>query len=241
MKIETPITHLDHESFINICIDQPSDYKILNQLIQIGDKIETKIRRKDKSLKVPIFFAIVEISVEQIEYITEPNETIHICGTISTSYNENLKEGSKQSIWITDGCTIKLFKDNWKKEDIKILEEIYNPKKAVNDNKVVISDRNLQEKCFEILHKYIAKKFNLVVYGSETLENGAIKVLFVTNDFIERQNDTWKKKLTTKGNKYHGGNIVVYDQGTNNWEELTNFGGIIGVLKYDYISPNTSN
>lgn len=244
MKIETLTLQVGQESSIDICVDKPSDYYLLTKLIQIGDKIETKVRRKDKSLKIPIFFAIVEILVENIEFIPEQNETIHISGIISTSYNQNLKEGTKQSIWITDGCNLKLFKKNWKKEDLKIIDEIFHPVNADKINKNMVSDPNLQKKCFEILHKYMAKKFNLVMYGNETLdalENGSIKVLLVTDDFIERQNDQWKNKLLTEEHKYHGGNIVIYNKGTSNWEELTNFGGIIGVLKYDIAPSQTTN
>lgn len=247
MKLELSNVQVDDQEnqyVLSIYVDQPSDYALLNKLIKVGDTIETKIRRKDKYLKNPIFYAIVDLLVEQIEYVTDPSETIHIVGKITNSDNDNIKEGTKQSLWITDGCELKLKKDSLDTQDLKIVDDILHPKPLNAQTKSIASSRDLQVKCFEVLHKYMAKKFSLVTYGNETfdaLENGAIKVLFVTEEFIEQQNEEWKNILSSESHKYHGANIVVYDQGAKNWEELSNFGGIIGVLKYDFISQNASN
>lgn len=128
---------------------------------------------------------------------------------------------------------------------MSIIDYILHPKSADNaQKKNIVSPRDFQEKCFDILHKYMMTKFSLVTYGNETfeaLESGAIKVLFVTEEFIEKQNEAWKNILSSETHKYHGANIVVYDKGAKNWEELANFGGIIGVLKYDFTPQNESN
>lgn len=246
MKIETNKLNDDQSSRVNIYIDQSSDYPILNKLIKNGDIVETKIRRKDKSLKKPVFYAIVDISVEQIEYATEPDETIHIVGKVENSDHENIKEGSNQSFWITDGCELTLMKEKWNEKEMDIIDEIMHPSESAQQKKNLASPKDLQEKCFDILHKYIAKNCSMITYGNETfdaLDNGAIKVLFVTEEFINRQNEKWQNVLSLEDHKYRGANIVVYDEGSKNWEELTNFGGIIGVLKYYYIpsSMNMSN
>ncbi|KAK8847951.1 hypothetical protein M9Y10_019002 [Tritrichomonas musculus] len=231
-------------SGINTIIEQSSDYPILYKLLKVGDTIKTKIRRKDKSLKTPIFYAIVELIVENIEYIRDPTDTIHINGKISQSDNLNVKEGTKQSIWITDGCELQLIKSNWDENELSTIDEILHPKSSKVKVNELASPVDLQNKCFDILHKYMAKKFDYVTYGKETLEaleNGAVNVLFVTEEFIERQDDQWKNPLSSADHKYHGANIVVYNQGSANWEELTNFGGIIGVLKYIFIPPSSNS
>ncbi|KAK8839499.1 hypothetical protein M9Y10_031855 [Tritrichomonas musculus] len=236
MKIE--MCNIEDHTVANIYVDQSSDYVVLNKILNKGDMIETKIRRKDKSLKNPVFYAIVKILIDQIEYTTEPEDAIHIVGKVMSSDNENVKENSKQSLWITDGCELKLFKEKWEQKELNIIDEIIHPKPA-EKKKNLTSPRDLQEKCFDILHKYLVKNYNMVVYGNETydaLENGAVKVLFVTEDFIERQNEKWKSALSSDDHKYHGANIVVYDKGAINYDELTNFGGIIGVLKYNFAS-----
>lgn len=242
MKIEVSNTQ-ENTHCLNIYVDKPEDYAALYKLLKVGDTIETKIRRKDKSLKIPIFYAIVELLIEKIEYISDPSETIHIIGKITNSDNENVKEGSKQSVWITDGCELKLIKNELDDSIMKIIDEIKNPKPKAKISKLS-SPKDLQDKCFDILHQYMAKRFSLVTYGKETfeaLENGAIKVLFITEEFIDNQNEEWKNILSSESHKYHGANIVVYDKGSKNWEELTNFGGMIGVLKYDYVPQNSSN
>lgn len=239
MKVDLSKLKYDEQSGVNILIEHSSDYQIIFKLVKVKDMIITKIRRKDKLLKVPVFYALVQLFVESIEYLTDPEETIHIVGHILQSDNSNIKEGSKQSLWITDGCELILIKNKWEKEDIELLTKSNEKKTIEIEKKKIISDRNLQEKCFEMLQKYIAKKFYLVSYGNETidaLENGAIKVLFVTDDYIENQSEKIKKILSSETHKYHGANIVVYDKGTNNWNELTNYGGIIGVLRYDYLT-----
>lgn len=73
----------EYRYILNIYVDQSSDYAILNKLINAGDIIETKIRRKDKSLKNPIFYAVVDILVDKAEFVNDPSETIHIIGNIS--------------------------------------------------------------------------------------------------------------------------------------------------------------
>lgn len=246
MKIDITTAQTENNDRVyclNIYVEQSTDYALLYQLIKIGDTIETKIRRKDKSLKNPIFYAIVDLAIDQIEYVTDPAETIHIFGKITRSDNEKIKEGTKQTLWITDGCELKLVKSNLDASEMQIIEDIKNPK-LKEEIKKLASPKDLQEKCFNILHQYMAKKFTLVTYGNETLdalENGAIKVLFVTEEFIKNQNEEWKNILSNENHKYHGANIVVYDKGSKNWDELTNFGGMIGVLKYDYTAQNISN
>lgn len=238
MKIEEFNEHFNENSSVNIYIDESSDYPILDKLIKNGDIIETKIRRKDKSLKNPVFYAMVELLVEQAEYTKDPSDTIHIVGKVTNSDHDNIKEGTKQSFWITDGCELRLSKEKWEEYEKDIINEVLHPSNNDDEDKSLASPKELQEKCFDLLHKYMVKKCSYVTYGNEvfeSLENGAIKVLFVTEEFIDRQNEKWKNVLSADDHKYHGANIVVYDKNSKNWEELTNFGGIIGVLKYNYV------
>lgn len=238
MKIEELNEHFIKNTGVNIYIDEDSDYPILDKLIKNGDIIETKIRRKDKSLKNPVFYAIVELLVEQTEYTKEPSETIHVVGKVTNSDHDNIKEGTKQSFWITDGCELRLMKEKWEDDDMDLINELLHPSKNNEEHEKLTSPKELQDKCFDLLHKYMVKKCSYVTYGNEvfeSLENGAIKVLFITEEFIDRQNEKWKNILSSEDHKYHGANIVVYDKESSNWEELTNFGGIIGVLKYYYV------
>lgn len=221
---------------VNISVNENEDYHIIKNLIKQNDIIEKRIRRKDKNIKNRFYYINISLIVDGVEYIKDPVETIHITGKISSSDYEYIKEGSKHSIWITDGCEFRLFKSEWNEEELRIIDDLINYDESEMNYKNLASPCDLQKKCFDILHKYITKNFSYVTYGNETLntlENGAIKVLFVTIEFIERQNDEWKNILTSSTRKYHGANIVIYDKKSENWDELTNYGGIIGVLKYN--------
>lgn len=223
-------------SIINISVNEVEDYQIIKNLIKQNDVIEKRIRRKDKNIKNRFYYINIALIVDNVEYIKDPTETIHITGKISNSDYQNIKEGSKHSIWITDGCEFRLFKNEWNEEELRILDDLINYDESEMNYKNLASPRDLQNKCFDILHKYITKNFSYVTYGNETLntlEMGAIKVLFVTIEFIERQSEEWKYILTSSSRKYHGANIVIYDKKSENWDELTNYGGVIGVLKYN--------
>lgn len=228
-------------SIVRVSVNDETDYKILNRLIKKDDIIEKRIRKKDKVVKNRFYYINISLIIDEVEYIEEPTETIHLTGKITKSDFENIKEGCKQSIWITDGCEFCIIKEEWNQDEIKILEEIINYDETKPNYKTHASPRELQHKCFDVLHKYIAKKFSYVIYGKETLsalENGSIKVLFVTEEFIDKQADNYKYALTTENHQFHGANIVIYDKGTDNWQELTNYGGIIGVLKYEIYQQN---
>lgn len=238
MRIDLKRILMNEQSGADICVDNTSDYAILYKIIKIGDIIKTNVRRKDKSLKIHILHADASLLVEKIEYIIEPEETIHIVGTIIESDEIYIPPGTRLNFWVIDGCKLELIKNKWESDELDLLKNQSKKTEKHVERDKMISDRDLQEKCFDILHKYIVKNYSLIIYGNESfeaLENGAVKVLLVTEEFIKRQNDRWKNILSNENHKYHGSNIVVYDKGTNNFEELTSFGGIIGVLKYKYV------
>lgn len=229
---------MNEPSGAEICVDSPSDYSILNKIIKVGDIIRTNIRRREKASKIHLFHIDVDLLVEKIEYISEPEETIHIVASIIESEEMKIQAGTRLNFWIIDGCQMQLIKEKWESNELDLLRNQSKKTERKIDREKMISSRDLQEKCFDILHKYIVKNYSLIIFGQESfeaLENGAIKVLMVTEDFIERQNDRWKNILSNENHKYHGSNIVVYDNGTSNYEELTSFGGMIGVLKYKYV------
>ncbi|OHT14279.1 hypothetical protein TRFO_15459 [Tritrichomonas foetus] len=228
---------------VHIHVDQEQDYKVLNDLIKTGDIIETKIRRKDthdhKSKK--FIYPVVKLVVNTTEYFADP-ASINISGVIIDSDNDAIKENTKHSLWITDGCDMNLFK-NWSNDDVKSLHKS-NEKPVARTNEQILYDRELQNKCFLVFQKFNTKMYDLVLYGErealEATEMGAVKVLLVTDDVINRQSEQWIKNLTSTDRKYHGANIVIYDQSAKNYKDLTNYGGIIAVLKY-YVDLSKQN
>lgn len=113
-------------SMVNIKVNDESDYKTIEKLIKKEDIIEKRIKRKDKLIKNRHYYINVALIVDNVEYIKEGTETIHITGKISSSDCEIIKEGTKQSIWITEGCEFRLIKREWDQKELKIIDELIN-------------------------------------------------------------------------------------------------------------------
>lgn len=235
MKIDSTQFSNAEQPYITVLVNQPNDYLILHKLIKVGDYIEAKIRRKEKSIKTKIFYPIAKMIVRDIEYTTDPEDTLKLSCQIISCDNENVKEGSFQNLWITDGMDFKLFKENWTDQDQQLIHQALHPEEAVEQKKNIISERGLQQKCFERLHKVMATNPSRLLFGQKDIlnstNNGLVDVLFLTEDFLDRQNDEWKKNLTSADQSYHGARLVIYDKGTQNYDELTNFGGAVAYLK----------
>lgn len=95
-----------------------------------------------------------------------------------------------------------------------------------------ISEKSIQDKGYEILKEYIDKKYQLVVYGHkvlEKLENDELQVLFVTYSIVEQQGAKMKAKMIS--HKYNKTNIIIYDEKSPYWNELKEYGEIIGVFR----------
>ena len=75
------------------------------------------------------------------------------------------------------------------------------------------------------------KKMAKVIYGYDVISNiEKVKVIFVTWSFVKRVKKEWFKLLTNKDNKIKNTNIVVFNKGSNKYEEIKMYGGIIGVI-----------
>ena len=215
MKIESSIYFL-YEGFkdFKVQIENEEEIEILQKIIRPDDMISIKSKK------------IYCLYVLNCQYIEEPNKEFQINGIyyydIGCEVNFSIKEKLELIIHVNNDSKSydKLAVMCFKKKEF----EMYNES---------ISNDEIQEKGFRILKDYMNYKSEKVRYGNNVLElmkKNKIKVVFVGWSFIKEQNQMWVEYLTNKDHKYKNTNIVVLRKGTKNYEELKEYGKIIGVL-----------
>lgn len=115
--------------------------------------------------------------------------------------------------------------------EIKKIDKIGDPR--FDKYKMSISNEKIQNKSFDILKEYMNKKPYDIIYGNDVIKlmnDGLIKVAFVSWKFLKRQDDEIFDKLTNINNKFNKTNLVVMWKENKNYEQLIEYGGIIGVL-----------
>ena len=96
-----------------------------------------------------------------------------------------------------------------------------------------ISNANIKNESFRILKEYMDKKKDKIVYGYDVISNieiNNVKVVFVSWSFVKNLKGKWFEILANKENKYKDINIVVFGKDDENYKEIKNNGGIIGVI-----------
>ena len=138
-------------------------------------------------------------------------------------------KGGRKSLFIGVKDSIEMMTRDYSKiEDIYRMDERYEDYKIYRES---ISNIYIQNESFRILKEYMNKKMDKVIYGYDVISNiEKVKVIFVTWSFVKRVKNEWFKLLTNKDNKIKNTNIVVFNKGSNKYEEIKMYGGIIGVI-----------
>lgn len=219
MKIEFSYPIYDYEGGrlafyqYKITIEDEFDVEYIYKMIKAGDFILVYGK--------PIFWAIIT----NTKLIDGPEKMIEIEGNI---------EGIKATTFtIGKNDTIDL--DFEPEVDVRLekLEKLKENLVKFEMYKKAISTEHIQNEGFRILQKYINTKPSQVVYGNNvisSMDNELVKVVFVSWNFIKNQDLKMIKLLTQESHKYNKTNIVVVWKGNENYQELKNYGGIVGVL-----------
>lgn len=214
------------EACYEIIIEDIEDYEVLSLLILENDYID-------------------DIYVKYVEYNVNEWDSIKIYGIKTNKdiyYLNDLdgKELTEYYIRGTDEIIIHRFRYFAKeKYNMKKQYEIekYNTKRQyaaycqLNELKKSISEKNIQDKGFEILKKYMMKKNDLIIYGNQSIDlmkKEELQVLLITFDVFLKQDE--KTRETLKSHKCKKTNIIIYDEKSKYWKEINDYGCIIGVL-----------
>lgn len=162
------------------------------------------------------------VKIEEVEYIEEPEKKILINGIMNRSnYSFYIKAKDTIELHTRDFERMELInKMSCQFEDYKIYRES-------------ISNANIKNESFRILKEYMDKKKDKIVYGYDVISNieiNNVKVVFVSWSFVKNLKGKWFEILTNKENKYKDINIVVFGKDDENYKEIKNNGGIIGVI-----------
>lgn len=156
--------------------------------------------------------------------------------TFSKYVKSNLFEGLEEKdiieFSITGKCKFRLYRSLGISYDNYYIDGQFKGFKKMKEIEKYISEKSIQDKGYEILKEYIDKKYQLVVYGHkvlEKLENDELQVLFVTYSIVEQQGAKMKAKMIS--HKYNKTNIIIYDEKSPYWNELKEYGEIIGVFR----------
>lgn len=228
MKIELMWKDIwDEERCYQITIEDIEDYEVLSLLIIENDYIK-------------------DIYVKHVEYNTNEWDSVKIYGIQTNKdiyFLNDLDQNNLTEYEIrgNDEIIIQRYRDIAKeKYNMKKQYEIekYNTKRQyaaycqMNELKKSISEKNIQDKGYEILKKYMIAKKDLIVYGNQSInlmKNDKLQVLFITFDVFLKQDE--KTKETLKSHKCKNTNIIIYSEESKYWKEINDYGCIIGVLK----------
>lgn len=206
-----------------------SDFYELDEVGYFMIKIEyeevlrkfTKIIDKDDEIRI-YKNKMGYVKVEEVEYIEEMKKMILIKGK---------NKGKKYLFYINNKDIIELYIKDFDRMDlIKKLDNEFDVYKIYRES---VSDIKIRNESFRILKEYMNNKIEKVVFGYDILskmENNNIKVVFVNRSFVKNLKNKWFKIFTNKENKYKDVNIVVFEKGEDNYKEIKNNGGIIGVI-----------
>lgn len=162
------------------------------------------------------------VKIEEVKYIEEPEKKILINGIMNRSnYSFYIKAKDTIELHTRDFERMELInKMSCQFEDYKIYRES-------------ISNANIKNESFRILKEYMDKKKDKIVYGYDVISNieiNNVKVVFVSWSFVKNLKGKWFEILANKENKYKDINIVVFGKDDENYKEIKNNGGIIGVI-----------
>ena len=164
----------------------------------------------------------VKIKVEEVIYIEDLEKKILIKGRNKVKFC---------SVYIKEKDTFDFFtSDN---EKVKIIEKMDSRFEGYKIYKDSVSDIRIRRESFRILREYLENKNDKVIYGFNVIsniENNKVKVVFVVWSFVKNLNEKLFKILINKENKYKDVNIVVFGKGDEYYNEIKNYGGIVGVI-----------
>lgn len=195
----------------SITIEDEYDVEVISQIIKAGDFIS-----------LDSYFWTFVINAN---FINGPLKTIQIDGSKYGDIVETISIGAntKIEIHIEQEEVDRVEKMN---KMIKNLEIYEMYKKS-------ISSDHIQNEGFRILQQYINKKPYKVIYGNDVISSmnkELVKVVFVCWNFIKTQDIKIVNLLTQNNHKNNKTNIIVVWKGNENYNELKNYGGIVGVL-----------
>lgn len=192
-----------------ITLEDEYDVEVISKIIKAGDLIQL-----DKSYWTSVMNINYNAQQKIIEIEGEQLRTIK-----TFTIGANMKVG----IEIDQEDNARLDKMNRMIKDIPKYE-MY--KKSV-------STEHIQNEGFRILHEYMNRKPHKLVFGNDvisSMNNELVKVVFVCWKFFKTHDIKMVKILTQENHKHNNANIIVVWKGNENYEELKNYGGIVGVL-----------
>ena len=169
----------------------------------------------------------VAIDSTNVNYIEIPKKMIEVGGIIYGSRDNPFKIEAGMNIDIQIPQT----NANRIRKMMKLMESISTDKFEIY--KQSISSEHIQNESFRILQRYIEREPYKVIFGNDVISSmnkELVKVVFVSWKFIKEQDDKMTHILTNLNHKYNKANIVVFWKGNENYSELKNYGGIVGVL-----------
>lgn len=217
MKIYVMYPYFDYECdrmtpfHCYIKIEDDYDIEVLSKIVGEGDFL--RIRGS--------FWMIIR----NVDLIEGPPKILQV---------EGRKHGTiEEAVTIRANIEIELEYEEIDADKIRKLEKIYRENDKFEIYKQSLSSEHIQNEGFRILQQYIDRKPYKVVYGNEavsSMEEELAQVVFVSWKFIKVQEERMFHILTQDSHKYKKTNIVVIWKGNEHYEELKNYGGIVGVL-----------
>lgn len=203
--------HGDDIKYIyGIQIQYPEDLKSFSKVISQSDLIQ-----------LHTYSYYNNLIVDKVEYVEEPEKSIIVTGKYFPDDDFHSLSIKLNDIFYYQ--TLFLGK-------IDSFQQKYSLYKIYKES---VSDLDLQQKCFTILHRLMNKDMEKIVFGKDVISNikdDLVHVVLVNWTFLKQQDQQWFSLLTDISHKIKRANIVVIDKGTELYEELKNYGGIVGVL-----------
>lgn len=193
-----------------IQIQYQEDLKMFSKVITQSDRIQ-----------LHTFSYNNDLIVDEVEYVEEPEKSLIVTGKYFPG-----DDSHSLSIKLNDI----FYYQSLYQEKIQLFEKKYETYKLYKQS---VSDLDLQQRCFAILHRLMNKDMEKIVFGKDVIskiKDDLIHVVLVNWTFLKHQDQQWFSLLTDKSHKIKRANIVVIDKGTELYEELKNYGGIVGVL-----------
>lgn len=233
MFVDDKAVSIGSPGSIRVVVDDPKGYMTLGALIEVGDEMTTRIRRKElagKKMEKKVFYTTSTIRIQEVE--TDEN-AIRIAGQMIDANGS----GGRHNHWITDGCEFTLNKSKWTKLHMELIKKLKNPPKDLPIGKN--SERN-QERSIAEFRQTMNTSPEMIVFGSgeclQAADAGAVKILLATRDWMKQQTEERRKLLSDESGKYRNANIVIYEKTSTYYKELTGYGGVSAILQYEFHS-----
>jgi len=216
---------------VQIIIKSEDDYPVIGALIEPQDEIETQILCKQMTRKSSKGKAYRMNAIVQVKKIDIQSDAILVSGF------HNL-HGRRQEtkVWLIDGIKFQLTKKSWKPEQIAAFKRLH-AQENFNSNQAVQEEFAKQGRAMTEIQQLLVSNNELLIFGECpifcSLENGAIKTLMITETVLMKQETERQKQLRNSG-KVNGGDVFVVKKGSPYYNEISKFGGIVGILKYPF-------